>query len=437
MLKVAMIMNIDTQSKLHFLDRSEMTCSHGLLCWILSLKNGSSTQKREPSCCVGYYVDILWQLREDIHIDFYIYEVVDGNYGSEVNGSWNGLVADVKSGKADIGAANLIVSKARQTVVDFTEPFIESGIVLACKVSILPLPYLNFETFASLSAYSWVSIFCLTLITGGIIYWAERLIYLPPKVENGCDVLSYALGLLFQRDIGGLLPKNIGGRVVSVALALTLMILMTTYTAVLTTRNIENRHTFLITGTKDPKVIQPTPHFKIATLKDSFVTHMLEISADTEWRNLGEFMRPYNYNDLAAAYQRLERGTLHAIFADRGDLQSRWKQNRNCDIQIVEDVYKLVAAFALKKGSIWNEVISTQIRKYKRDGVLDRIWEKYRAQHCKQQTEAQPNQFVLLYLSGACILLVMGTIFSGLLFVLEHVMSLCRKRFGRNRHDHA
>ena len=162
---------------------------------------------------------------------------------------------------------------------------------------------------------------------------------------------------------------------------------------------------------------------------------MLDRSTKSSWRYLGEFMRPYNFHTYEEAYEKLQRGTLHAIIADKSYLQSRWKQNEYCDIEIVDDVYNFGAAFALRKGSMWNDIISTLIRKYKSNGILGHITRLYRALHCQQQTKAQPDQFGVLYLSGACMLLVMGTIFSGLFFVLEHVLIACVKKFGRHSHD--
>ena len=146
-------------------------------------------------------------------------------------------------------------------------------------------------------------------------------------------------------------------QVVSIALATTLMIIITTCAAVLTTRNIESRHTFPITGIQDLKIIQPTLDFKIATLKNSFTSQIFERRIKASWRHLVEFMEPYNLGKLDEAYVKLQKGTLHAVFTRRSHLELRWKQNEHCN----EDVYKLVSAFALKKGSNWKEVISTLI----------------------------------------------------------------------------
>ena len=210
-------------------------------------------------------MDILLRLETDLNINFYVYEVENREWGFEVNGTWNGVIGDLASGRADIAAEWIVVDHSLLSVVDFTESYLVDDVVLASIIQESPLPYLNLEAFASLTFYSWISILSVTLMTGGIIYLAERLVYLRSSMENGCNIITYAMGLLFQRDIGGLLPNHLGSRMISVALAMALMVVMTTYTAVLTTRNIENRKTFTITGMDDAKVIHPSPAYKIGT----------------------------------------------------------------------------------------------------------------------------------------------------------------------------
>ena len=420
-LKVVIIIHVfGTQSRPHLLDRIEMKCQHGLLCWVYP--SGNRSLKLEPSCCSGHAIDILSKLKVYIYVDYYIYEVRDYSWGSKVNGSWTGLIGDVVYGRADIAADLLVFTKERQTTFDYTAPIYSSDIMLVSRIHISQLPYLNSEAFAALSVKSWISILCLTFFTGGIIYFAERLFYLQPNMTNRCDIFTYAIGLLFQRDIGGLVPKQLGSQTVSIALALCLMIIMTTYTAVLTTRNILDVKTSSISGMNDPKVTNPTTDFKIATYKDSVYSRMFEQSVDIKWKRLGEFMRPYNFHLFTDAYRQLSEGNLKAVIVDTPTLEYGWKNNTYCDLQVIETIYKQGAGFALKKGSPWSKAISHLILKYKNRDALNNIKIQYMAPKCSKEKSHQPKQFGIMYLSGASILLVIGIILSGVFFILEHVM---------------
>ena len=348
-----------------------------------------------------------------------------------MNGTWNGLIRKVETGAADIAAGILAVSEERLNVVDFTESFTRGEILLASRADMTTLPHLNFQVFAGFSVPLWISIICLTLVSCAFICAAEKSMHLRSNLQFGCDVIMYTMGLLFQRDIGGLVPNNIGSRVVSITLALTLMIVMTTYTAVMASRNIINVKTLRISGMNDPKVTHPTPNFKIATYKGSRQSEMFEKSHLDSWRRLGEFMRPYNFPGLPEAYENLRKGKLQAFIVDGTSLSMGWKNNKYCSTQIVDIVYTQEWAFAVQKGSRWNEVLSALIRKYRENGVIDTLERKHLGSHCAKEGSSQP-QFGILYLGGACGMLVLGIILSLCFFILEHAIYLCAKKFPRN-----
>ena len=111
MLRVSMIM-LGKQSRPDLLDRSKTQCSDDMLCLAYPSRNRSFSTTREPTCCLGLMVDILLLLKDALHVEFYIYEVEDRAFGAELNGSWNGLIGDILSGKADIVAAGRSVSNA-------------------------------------------------------------------------------------------------------------------------------------------------------------------------------------------------------------------------------------------------------------------------------------------------------------------------------------
>ena len=123
-------------------------------------------------------------------------------------------MVEVAHGRADISAQWFTVTSERLQHVDFAESFHNEHVVLVAKYQFVPLPILNAEVLASLSAQLWILITALTIFTGLIIYFGERIIALHSNFESGVHVLTYTIGLLFQRDIGGLIPNNLDNRVV-------------------------------------------------------------------------------------------------------------------------------------------------------------------------------------------------------------------------------
>ena len=85
--------------------------------------------------------------------------------------------------------------------------------------------------------------------------------------------------------------------------------------------------------------------------------------------------------------------------------------------------------FAFHKDSPWTERISDEILRFRESGLIDQLREKWLSSRCEKihsHSTGVARQFDVIYLSGACAFLVIGTIFSMLLFCLEHFV-------GKNR----
>ena len=425
-IRVTMIGNAFGYYRPDFLDRTHLVCHYGLLCWVIESSNQKG--KRKPNCCQGLTIDILSQLKEDLNVDIYLYEAVDRIYGSNINGSWNGMIQEVVSGRADMAADYFSVTEARLSAVDYAGNFHVTDMVVASKMQLSNLHWLNLEVFSFISTKFWALIFSITFITSFIIYWSERFICNGYTHKSWIQSFLYTLGLLVQRDVGGTIPQYLGSRTVSIVLAITMLIIMTTYVAVLTTKNITTRKTLPISGLNDPKVISPTSNFKIATWNDSSYTQMFETSDKPIWRNLGQFMKPYNFNSLPEITRQLKNGSCHAIITNTLSLAMMWRSHDGCDIQFEEVISQDPLAFVLTKGSYWKNSISTLIQIYMESGKLVSLEHKWLASKCDSHIVDISQKFGMLYLSGACSMIVLGVLLSGVVFIFEHIYFAKRQK---------
>ena len=68
-------------------------------------------------------------------MQFKLYTVPDNLYGVEdpETGEWNGIVRQLMDRRADMAVASMTINYARETVIDFTKPFMNLGISILYK----------------------------------------------------------------------------------------------------------------------------------------------------------------------------------------------------------------------------------------------------------------------------------------------------------------
>lgn len=91
----------------------------------------------------GYGVDLLKEIARVIETDknfnssfnYKLRIVSDSKYGSQnpVTGEWDGMIGELIRKEADLALADLTATYERETVVDFTMPFMNLGIAILFK----------------------------------------------------------------------------------------------------------------------------------------------------------------------------------------------------------------------------------------------------------------------------------------------------------------
>ncbi|PSN32521.1 Glutamate receptor ionotropic, partial [Blattella germanica] len=84
----------------------------------------------------GFCIDLLREIASMVGFEYRIELVPDGKYGvyDLETGEWNGIVRQLMDKKADLAVGSMTINYARESVIDFTKPFMNLGISILFKV---------------------------------------------------------------------------------------------------------------------------------------------------------------------------------------------------------------------------------------------------------------------------------------------------------------
>ena len=96
----------------------------------LSERNIPSGTILDPSQVEGYYADLTYAIYEE-RLKLPYKFIIETKYGRPTEkGTWDGIVGALVNRVADAAVASLTITATRAKVVDFSQPFIQSGIAL-------------------------------------------------------------------------------------------------------------------------------------------------------------------------------------------------------------------------------------------------------------------------------------------------------------------
>ena len=255
-------------------------CSQGIKCRVP--KQSSNGTVWEVSCCVGYIMELLKRLQEDLWLAIDLHVAEDGLFGSIVNGTWNGMIGELVAGKADIAISALTSTSKRSSVVDFGNAFLHVSLgILVSSDYADEVKLCNFNFVANVTCDLLLALLGMFICGLIVLYSTENFLNRLKGLERSYvfrESFSYLSGLTFQRDLGGANPNRGAPRVMFIVFAFGMVIVMTTYTATLTAVQVKRDNNALLTGMNDPKVSMLFDHLSSSALEVQFYSSATKIS---------------------------------------------------------------------------------------------------------------------------------------------------------------
>ncbi|KAI5645388.1 ligated ion channel l-glutamate- and glycine-binding site domain-containing protein [Phthorimaea operculella] len=386
-------------------------------------------------CCSGFCIDLLTQLAEQLGFTYELSRVEDGRWGTLHQGKWNGLINDLVNKKTDMVLTSLIINTDRESAVDFSVPFMETGvaIVVAKRTGIIsPTAFLEpFDTASwmlvgavaiqaatfSIFFFEWLSPSGFDCSTGTN---SKRL---PQNRFSLCRTYWIVWAVLFQASVHVDSPRGFTARFMTNMWAMFAVVFLAIYTANLAAFMITREEYHELSGVDDPRIARPLsqrPPLKFGTVPWShtdalLAKHMAEPHA---------YMKRYNRSTVSAAVTSVLTGELDAFIYDGTVLDYLVSQDEDCRLLTVGSWYAMSGyGLAFTRNSKYVSMFNKRLLDLRANGDLERLRRYWMTGTCKpnKQEHKSSDPLALEQFLRVVPVLMAGILLAALLLLLEHV----------------
>ena len=307
---------------------------------------------------VGFSMD-LWQ------------EIADElNWKSELYGeeTLELLLDSVSQGRTDIAIAGITINSERETKLDFSHSFFESGLqILVSSQNIYP-----WEAFFAFifSPILWSTVLFLVIVTAiaaHIVWFFERKnnpAMFPEKYVKGIgEAFWWAVVTVVTVGYGDKTPVSVAGRILATIWMFTGVLLISYFTA-----SVSSALTVQRLGTNITNV-QDLQNQTIGTVTGSTANKFLD-------ENTVSYLTLYD--NINEAYKALEQGKIKAIVYDAPVLQYYSRVEGKGKVKVVGSVFAHQSyGIAVKINSPYREQINQALLKLKENGTYQQLYREW------------------------------------------------------------
>ncbi|KAF5403478.1 Glutamate receptor ionotropic NMDA 2B, partial [Paragonimus heterotremus] len=378
-------------------------------------------------CCSGLTMDLLIELMKDLNFEVELYEVEDGLWGAWTPDGWNGIIRTLMDHKADMAVTSLKITPNRSQQVEFSVPFLETGIAV-----IVALREGAISPTAFLKPYDYQS-WCVILVfsvhaSGAALFIFEW--FSPNGLDRGQTVghrfsLFRSLWLIWSMLFGAAVnadnPRGVASRFLANIWALFALVFLASYTANLAAFMIAKEDFYDLSGMNDWRLQQPwnvKPPFRFATIPSGATEENIKIN----FPEMAIYMHKFNRSTVEEGLKSLKAGDLDAFLYDANVLDYWASKDENCKLRIVGNLYAMTGyGIGFAKGSRWVEKVNSRILDYQKNGKFQR-WKKFWQTGSCRKDAALGNTNKTLGVKNfisAFILLLCGIVICGLILLIE------------------
>ncbi|NXG53788.1 GLRK protein, partial [Psilopogon haemacephalus] len=362
----------------------------------------------------GYCMDLLKALAAMLHFSYKVKVVGDGQYGAiSASGNWTGMVGEILRQEADIAVAPLTVTSAREEVVSFTTPFLQTGIGILLRKDTVSQEMSFFHFLAPFSKETWTGLLFAYLLTCFCLFLVARLSpceWNEPKNEENhftfLNSLWFGAGALALQGVTPR-PKALSVRVIAAVWWLFTIALLAAYIA---------NFTALLSSSSEQLPIQTFEDLvkqrklEFGTLEGSSTFYFFKNSKNPIHQMIYEYMDKRRDHVLVKTYQEAVQRVMESDYAFIGESISQdLAAARHCNlIRAPEVIGARGFGIATTQASPWTKKLSIAVLKLRESGDLDYLRNKWWESSCLHRSRDSWSPLQPQALGGLFLTLAIG-----------------------------
>ncbi|XP_011857917.1 PREDICTED: glutamate receptor ionotropic, NMDA 2C [Mandrillus leucophaeus] len=387
-------------------------------------------------CCKGFCIDILKKLARVVKFSYDLYLVTNGKHGKRVRGVWNGMIGEVYYKRADMAIGSLTINEERSEIVDFSVPFVETGIsVMVARSNGTVSPSAFLEPY---SPAVWVMMFvmCLTVVAITVFMFE----YFSPVSYNQnltrgkkSGGPSFTIGksvwllwaLVFNNSVPIENPRGTTSKIMVLVWAFFAVIFLASYTANLAAFMIQEQYIDTVSGLSDKKFQRPQdqyPPFRFGTVPNGST----ERNIRSNYRDMHTHMVKFNQRSVEDALTSLKMGKLDAFIYDAAVLNYMAGKDEGCKLVTIGSgkVFATTGyGIAMQKDSHWKRAIDLALLQFLGDGETQKLETVWLSGICQnEKNEVMSSKLDIDNMAGVFYMLLVAMGLALLVFAWEHLV---------------
>uniref|UniRef100_A0A8C2USP6 Glutamate receptor n=1 Tax=Chinchilla lanigera TaxID=34839 RepID=A0A8C2USP6_CHILA len=387
-------------------------------------------------CCKGFCIDILKKLAKVVKFSYDLYLVTNGKHGKRVRGVWNGMIGEVYYKRADMAIGSLTINEERSEIVDFSVPFVETGIsVMVARSNGTVSPSAFLEPY---SPAVWVMMFvmCLTVVAVTVFMFE----YFSPVSYNQTLTKgkkpggpSFTIGksvwllwaLVFNNSVPIENPRGTTSKIMVLVWAFFAVIFLASYTANLAAFMIQEQYIDTVSGLSDKKFQRPQdqyPPFRFGTVPNGST----ERNIRSNYRDMHTHMVKFNQRSVEDALTSLKMGKLDAFIYDAAVLNYMAGKDEGCKLVTIGSgkVFATTGyGIAMQKDSHWKRAIDLALLQFLGDGETQKLETVWLSGICQnEKNEVMSSKLDIDNMAGVFYMLLVAMGLALLVFAWEHLV---------------